>query len=80
MEQSKFSVLAKRFLRGFVTTAIPIVLLQLKTIEDVTNIHEVQKAAIALIIPLASGLLLAAEKALRWVEPTEPEPLTHEEQ
>jgi hypothetical protein len=77
--ESKSSVLLKRFIRGFLATAIPVVSLELAKGYDLSNPTDIKRFLLTLITPLISGLLLALEKNLRWVEPEHPEPLTNEE-
>jgi hypothetical protein len=76
--ESKFAVIFKRFLRGFIATAIPIITLELSKGYDLSNPSDLKKFALSLITPLVAGLLLALEKHIRWVEPDQPEPLINE--
>lgn len=65
---NKFKSIFLRFLKGFVSVELPIVVAQLANVTDITNIAQVKSFAINLILPTISGLLLAGEKWLSWKE------------
>jgi hypothetical protein len=77
---SKAVVLLKRFIRGFVAGGLASVAAQLATNIVISNIADLKKLGISLAVAFISGGILAIEKALRWVEPENPEPLTNEAQ
>ena len=78
MESSKFAVLFKRFLRGFAAGGIAAVASQLATTVTLHSIDDLKKLGASLAIAFITGGLLATEKAIRWVEPDQPEPLINE--
>lgn len=78
MEQSKSAVIFKRFLRGFLAGGLAAVAAQLATSVTLHNIDDLKKLGASLAVAFITGGLLAIEKALRWVEPDQPEPLTNE--
>jgi ABC-type anion transport system duplicated permease subunit len=78
--ESKSSVIFKRFLRVFIATAIPVVTLELAKGYDLSNPVDIKRFILSLITPLISGLLVAADKYVRWVEPEIAEPLTNEDE
>ncbi len=78
MEESKSFVLFKRFARGFVAGGLGAVGLMLATGVTVSNLEDLKKFSLSLIAGFISGGLLATEKAYRWKEPEQPEPLSNE--
>jgi hypothetical protein len=52
MEESKSWVIFKRFLRGFIATAIPIVTMELSKGYDLSNPNDLKKLALSLLTPL----------------------------
>jgi hypothetical protein len=50
----------------------------LATTVSLNTLADLKKLGISLVVAFLSGGILATEKALRWVEPAQPEPLTNE--
>ncbi len=69
---TKFQVILIRFCKGFIGSAIPTIVAALAGITQFNNLSELKAFAITIAVPLATGALLALEKAINWVEPTEP--------
>lgn len=64
---TKYQVVLHRFLKGFVATAVPVITTQLAGITDPTP-ENLKRVGLSLIIPLISGLLLALDKSINYVE------------
>ena len=69
---TKFQAILIRFCKGFIGSAIPTMVAALSGINQFNNLSELKAFAITIAIPLATGALLAFEKAINWVEPTQP--------
>ena len=76
--ESKSIVLFKRFMRGFMAGGLASVAAQLTTTVTLNSLSDLKKLGISLVIAFLSGGILALEKAMRWVEPEQPEPLSNE--
>ncbi len=61
MEESKLIVLLKRFIRGFLATAVPVISVELAKGYDLSNSVDLKRFVASLITPLIAGLLLALE-------------------
>ena len=72
MEQTKFWVIAKRFIRGLVYSTVPIILIELNKGYDLSNSVDQKRLVSSLTTPLIIGLLMALDKWVRWEEPEEP--------
>lgn len=62
----RFKSTIVRFLKGFLSVEVPIIVAQLGNVTDITNIAQVKSFAFSLVLPTISGALLAAEKWMRW--------------
>lgn len=69
---TKANVIFIRFLKGFVGSAIPTIVTALSGVTQFNTASEVKAFALTLAVPLITGLLLAAEKAINWQEPEKP--------
>lgn len=69
---TKAQAIFNRFIKGFVASAIPIIVGELSGVAQFNNATEVKTFLIAVAVPILTGALLAFEKALNWVEPEKP--------
>jgi hypothetical protein len=69
---TKYQAVLIRFCKGFIASAIPIIVSALSGITQFNNLTEVKAFLISIAIPIVTGLLLAFEKAINWVEPETP--------
>lgn len=69
---TKAQAILNRFFKGFIGSAIPTIVAALAGIGQFNNFSELKTFLIGLSVPLATGLLLAIEKAVNWVEPEKP--------
>jgi uncharacterized membrane protein len=69
---SKYQALLLRFLKGAVAASIPVFVTALSGVTQFNNITELKQFLITIAVPVVTGLLLAFEKAINWVEPTQP--------
>ncbi len=76
MDNTKFQVLATRFLRGFVysflAVVVPILLLEINKGYDLSNPLDRNRLMTNILTPVVVGLLLAIDKYVRWQEPEKP--------
>ena len=77
---TKYQAILIRFCKGFIASSIPIIVTSLSGITQFNNLTEVKAFLISIAVPIITGLLLAFEKAINWVEPSTPEPLSNEPQ
>lgn len=69
---TKYQALLLRFLKGAVAASIPVLVTALSGVTQFNNLTELKQFLITIAVPLVTGLLLAFEKAINWVEPTKP--------
>lgn len=69
---TKAQVVFNRFLKGFIASAIPIIVTALAGVTQFNNANEVRAFLIGIAVPVITGGLLAFEKAINWVEPEKP--------
>lgn len=66
MNNEQFLVIAKRFLRGFISGGIGAVAALLGTGVTVATFEDLKQLGVALAAAFVSGGLLAIDKLLRW--------------
>lgn len=71
---SKSSAIFQRFLKGFIATVIPVVLIELGKGYDFSTSTDLKRFFFSLLTPVVSGLLLAVEKTVSWQDPQTPTP------
>ena len=69
---TKYQAILLRFVKGAVASSIPILITALSGVQQFNNLGEVKTLLISLAVPITTGLLLAAEKAINWQEPATP--------
>lgn len=78
MEPSKYTVIFKRFLRGFVAGGIAASVPLLTGLLEVNDLTTLKKFGLVVSVAFLGGGLQAIDKLMRWVDPEQPEPLSNE--